>query len=238
MIRLPVSAVLLASSLLAAAAVAAEAPLYNVVNFETTVAREVSNDQAMATLFVEASDADPSRLAERINQSLTVALGKIKQTAPVQSRGTSYSSYPNYNPKTGKPDGWRSRGEVRVSSSDFTALSRLIGELQKPQANGLALQIEAVNYAVSDETRRKTEDQLIEEGMQQFRQRAQLLQQSLLGQRWKLVNVSVNTGGAMPPVPMRMKAMAAPAAEGFAPPPIDSGESRLAVQISGAIQVE
>lgn len=223
---------------LAAGAAAAEAPLFNVVNFETTVAQSVENDQALATLFVESSDTDPGKLAERINKTLAQALERVKSVSQVQSRGTGYSTYPLYNNKTGKQEGWRSRGELRIASSDFAALSRLVGELQKPQASGLSLQLDSVTYGVSDEVRRKTEDILIEEGLRQFRQRAALMQRSLQGKDWKLVNVNVNTGGMAAPMPVRAMFKAGAMAAEAAPPPMESGESRMTVQVSGAIQVE
>ncbi|WP_028455120.1 SIMPL domain-containing protein [Chitinilyticum litopenaei] len=222
---------------LAAPAIAAEAPLFNVVNFETTAVQAVENDLAMAVLFVESSDTDPGKLAERINQTLAQALKRVQQVSEVQSKGTGYSTYPQYNNKTGKQDGWRSRGELRVASRDFAALSKLIGELQKPQGSGLSLQLESVNYSVSDERRSKTEDLLIEEGLRQFRQRAALLQKQLQGQGWKLLHVNVNTGGMPPPMPYARKAMAVGMAAEAAPP-LESGESRLSVQVSGAIQIE
>lgn len=212
------------------------APQFNVVNLDASVSRQIDNDMAQATLFVELTDVDSSKLAEKINQTITAAQKTLKQYPTVQSAGTGYSSYPVYNPKNNLLQSWRSRGELRVSSKDFTALSQLIAQLQKPQTNGIALQLADIRYEVSDQSRKLAEDALIEEGIKAFRQRAQIIQRTMGGNAWKTMQMNVQTQSHYPqPRPMLNKAayMAAEAA----PAPVDAGESRLVVNVNGSIQV-
>lgn len=207
----------------------------NVVNFDTVASREVANDTAQATLFVELSDADPARLSERVNLAVAAGVKLARQSGSAQSINTGYSTYPLYN-KSNKQEGWRARGELRLTSHDFAALARLIGELQKMQG-GLPLQLAEVRYSVSDEARKKAEDELIEEGLRGFRSRAALMQKGLNGKSWKLLNLTVNTQSTRPPVLYR----AAPMAEmalAASPAPVEGGESRLSVSIQGRIQLE
>ncbi len=211
-----------------------EVPPRNVVNFEAQATREVANDLALATLFVEFTDGDPARLAEKINLALAGGLKLLKQYPTVQSGGTSFATYPLYSSKTNKQEGWRSRGELRVSSKDFAALSKLIGELQKSSGSS-PMQLAEVRYAVSDEARSKAEEGLIEEGIAQFKRRAGVIQKSMSASNWKMMNMSVNTSGSRPEMrPMMMKSAAMMDA---APAPIEGGESRLQVNVSGSIQL-
>ena len=214
---------------------------YNVVNLEATATKDVSNDLATATLFIELTDTDPSRLAEKVNQTLNAALKRVKQDSTVQSGGTGYATYPVYNNKTNKQEGWRGRGELRLTSRDFPTLSRLLGQLQQPLSTGLPLQLSGIRYGVSDEARKQTEDVLIEQSMKAFRQRADLVRTGFDGASWKMVNINVNAQSFAPqPQPMMAKAMLmrAGAAEDAAPAPLEGGDSKLSVTVSGSIQIQ
>ncbi|MBM5570845.1 MULTISPECIES: SIMPL domain-containing protein [Deefgea] len=226
---------LVLATLLTGTAMAADvAPPRNIVNFESQATREVPNDLALATLFVEFTDADPARLAEKVNLALAGGLKLLKQYPTVQSGGTSFATYPLYSSKNNKQEGWRSRGELRVSSKDFAALSKLVGELQKSTGTS-PMQLAEVRYAVSDEARSKAEEGLIEEGIAQFKRRAGVIQKSMSASNWKMMSMNVNTSGFRPEMrPMMMKSAAMMDA---APAPIEGGESRLQVNVSGSIQL-
>jgi predicted secreted protein len=214
------------------------APQFNVVNLDASVSRQIDNDMAQATLFVELTDVDSSKLAEKINQTIAAAQKTLKQYPTVQSAGTGYSSYPVYNQKNNLLQSWRSRGELRVSSKDFAALSQLIAQLQQlknPQSNGIALQLADIRYEVSDQSRKLAEDALIEEGIKAFRQRAQIIQRTMGGNAWKTMQMNVQTQSHYPQ-PRQMLNKAYMAAEA-APAPVDAGESRLVVNVNGSIQV-
>ena len=219
---------LVALSLVAGSVWSAELPPTNVVDFEAQASREVPNDLALATLFIELSEADPARLAEKINVALAAGLKHIKQYPSVQSGGTHFATYPLYSAKNNKQEGWRSRGELKVSSKDFAALSNLVGELQTSSATGSALQLADVSYTVSDEMRRKTEESLITEGIILFKSRADVIQKGMSASGWKMLNMHVNTsGGARPEMRMMKVSRASAGIMDSAPAPIEGGESRL-----------
>ncbi|MEJ2792597.1 SIMPL domain-containing protein [Iodobacter sp. LRB] len=230
----------LSAAMLAAmtsAMAANEAPVFNVVNLDASVTREVPNDLASAILFVEFTDTDPARLSEKVNQTLGAGLKLVKQQSVVQSGGTAYATYPLYG-KTNKQEGWRSRGELRISSRDFAVLSKLLAQLQQPLAGGLPMQLANVSYGVSDEARAKAEEGLIAEGLQAFKQRADLIQKGFSAKAWKMINVNVNTSGGHRPQPvMMMKSSPMMEMSGRADAPIESGDSRLTANVSGSIQI-
>ncbi|MFC7421465.1 SIMPL domain-containing protein [Iodobacter arcticus] len=215
---------------------ASDTPMFNVVNLEASASREVANDLASAILFVELTDTDPARLSDKINQTLAAAIKLVKAQTAVQNGGTGYATYPLYG-KTNKQEGWRSRGELRVSSRDFAVLSKLLAQLQQPIAGGLPMQLANVSYGVSEGARSKAEEVLIEEGLQDFKYRAALIQKGFAGKSWKMINVNVNTAGGYRPQPMMMKSSGAMEMGRAADAPIESGESRLTVNVSGSIQI-
>ncbi|GGP26372.1 SIMPL domain-containing protein [Silvimonas amylolytica] len=212
---------------------------YNVVSLEASSSKEVSNDLATATLYVEISNTDPAQLADKVNQTLAAAIRLSRQFTTVQSAGTGYTTYPVYNNKTNHQDGWRGRGELRLSSRDFAAFSRLLTQLQQPLSNGQSMQLAGIRYGVSDESRKAAEDGLIQESVKAFRQRAELIQRSMEGTGWRTVNMSVNTQAFEPPMPRPMLVKAAMSADAApAPTSIEGGESKVSVTVSGSIQVQ
>lgn len=211
---------------------------YNVVNLEASSSKDVSNDMASATLFVEINNNDPAQLADKVNQTLAAAIRVSKQYGTVQSAGTGYTTYPVYNNKTSKQDGWRGRGELRLTSRDFASLSKLLGQLQQPLSNGVPMQLAGIRYGVSDESRKAAEDGLITESIKAFRQRAELIQRGMDGAGWRTVNMNVNTQSFEPPMPRPMMMKAAMSADNAAPPPVEGGESKVSVTVSGSIQVQ
>ncbi|BCL74978.1 hypothetical protein JHS3_07140 [Jeongeupia sp. HS-3] len=217
--------------------VLAETLNYNVVNLNAQASREVGNDTVRALLYVELNDSDPARLSDKVNQTLAAALKRVKAVSSVQSGGTGYTTFPVYNNKTNKHEGWRGRGELRLSSKDFAALSKLLGELQQPLAGGLGMQLADVRYGVSEQKRDEVENELIEESLKAFRKRADLVRRNLDGSGFKVINVNVDSGQSSPPMPVYKAARAMSADAVAAAPMLEGGDSRVSVSVSGSIQV-
>lgn len=207
----------------------------NLVSFDTVVNLDVPNDTAYATLFIELSETDPSRLSEKVNQVLNDGVQQARLAGVMQSITTSYSTYPLYS-KSNRQEGWRARGELKLNAQDFAALARLIGELQRTQIH-TPLQLADVRYGVSDEARKRAEEKLLDAGMQVFRQRAAGVQKSMSSKGWHLLDLSINTQANRPPVPYR--AAKAELSLSSAPPAaIEGGDTRLSVHIQSRIQLE
>ncbi|UXY13946.1 SIMPL domain-containing protein [Chitiniphilus purpureus] len=226
------------ATLTAAGTARAEPLNYNVVNLEASAQRAVSNDLAVATLFVEVNDNDPTRLANKVNRTLGAALKLVKQVPVVKNEGTGYATHPVYNPKTNRAEGWRGRGELRVSSRDFEAFSKLLGQLQQPLEGGQPLQLAGIHYAISDDARGQLENELIEESLKAFRQRADLISRSMAAKGWRTVNLNVNTQALMPPPMLKTMSVRYAAEADATQPPLEGGDSKVTVTVNGSIQVE
>lgn len=205
---------------------------YNQVSVHAEVNQEVARDLMNVTLYSEAQNTDPAKLAAEITETLNKALGQARQVKDVNIRQGNRNSYPIYDDKGQKITGWRERAELRLESADFAALSKLTGELLGD------LKMGGMDFSISKPTRKASEDQLLKEAVTAFRARAQLITEALGGTGYKLVNVNFNTSGFPQPFMrapvMMMKAARADAAP---TPDVEAGTSEVTVAADGVIEV-
>ena len=230
--KMTLSALLLTSTLsVPAFAQQAESLNYNIVNIQADAARQVSNDEMNAVLYIEKSNKQPAELAAQINQLMSQAVNTARKYPNVKIKTGSQTTYPIYDNDSRKLKEWRGRAEIRLESTDFKAASQLVSELQQN------FQTQSINFSVSDAQRKKVESELMIEASKNFQQRAQTLSQAWNKSGYNLVNLNLNAsnyGGQ--PVP-RMAMMKAASAD-YAMPEQEmaGGESKIAVNANGTIQ--
>ncbi|WNW11916.1 SIMPL domain-containing protein [Pseudomonas sp. DTU_2021_1001937_2_SI_NGA_ILE_001] len=236
MLRLrPAAALLgLGAAILASAPALADEPRYNQVSLRAEVDKEVPRDLMEVTLYTEAQDSDPAKLAKQVTEALNKALGQARQVKNIDVRQGSRNSFPIYDDKGQKITGWRERAEVRLESADFAALSQLTGEMLTD------LKMDSMNFAISSATRKTSEDALIKDAVAAFKSRAELVTQAMGGQGYKVVNLNLNTTGSpqpfLPaPAPMSMKLDRAEAA---VTPDVEAGTAKVSVTANGTIEVQ
>lgn len=214
---------------LAVPALASEEPQYNRIDFSTEAAREINNDLLQAQMSVEFSDRSPAQVAQRLNTTLNEALRKAAAYTAVKASSGNHLTYPIYG-KNNRLDGWRGSAQLRLESRDFKAAGELIGQLQE------SLQLAGVSFTVAPETRRKMEEELVTEGLAAFRKRAETIRAAMNGSGYRLVHLSINSGGYRPqPLLDNMVAMKAESA--VAAPVFAGGDSELTVRINGSIEI-
>ena len=209
-----------------AAAVAAEAPRFDVVHLQAERAREVTNDLMRVVLTVREEDADPGRLAERVNGTMGWALEQAHAAKAVTVQSGGYRTFPIY--RDGVLDRWRAIQEVFLQSADFKALGELVGTV--PQR----LQVPSLAFAVSDARREEVANALIKEALDAFKARAELVRTNLGRAGYRIVSLDIGTAGGEPPSRPLMRTMAAESAA----PAVEAGTTRLAVTVSGQIQLQ
>ena len=210
------------------ATAADEAPRYNQIRFQVERNRPVDNDRMQAVLGITAEDDNAARLADQINRTMDWAVKTAKVGAKIEIRTGSYRTYPVYNKE--KIQRWRATQELLLEGSDFVELSSLIGQLQE------RLQVSAVNFSVSPARRAAVEDELITQALDAFKQRADLVRKQLKATGYRIVDISINTGGGQP-VPVMMRA-AAMQSKSVATPALEAGTSTLSVNVGGLIELQ
>ena len=76
------AAMLLAAGLMASLPVLAEEPRYNQVSLRAEVSKEVARDLMSVTLYSEAQNSDPGKLAAEITRTMNKALEQARQRRP------------------------------------------------------------------------------------------------------------------------------------------------------------
>lgn len=159
------------------------------------------------------------------------AMAVSRKYPQVKVETGAQSTYPVYDNDSSKFKEWRGRAEIRLESKDFKAASQLISELQQN------FQTQSINFTVSDEQRKKVENELMVEASKNFQQRALVITQAWNKGSYNLVNLNLNTNNYFPQ-PIMMRASMAKFATAEAAPAQDvaAGESKITVSANGTIQ--
>lgn len=224
---------LLLGTTLSTMSIAAEnEPLnYNIVNVQADATRQVSNDEMHAVLFIEKTNKQPAELSAQITQLMNQAIATAKKYPQVKVETGSQTTYPIYDNDSQKLKEWRGRAEVRLESKDFKAASQLINELQQN------FQTQSINFTVSDEQRKKVENELMVEASKNFQQRAQILTQAWNKSSYNLVSLNINTNNYAPqPIMMRASMAKFEAADAGGGQNMAAGESKITVNANGTVQ--
>jgi predicted secreted protein len=200
------------------------------VSLQAQSSVEVENDTMRALLSTEAEDINPAKVADQVNRVLGEA-AKVAKTQPgVKVRTGSYQTFPIYD-KTNRIARWRARAELSLESQDFKGLTALVGKLQA------TLGLNGVEFLVSEEARRKADDELTTTAIVEFRRRADIAAKAAGGRAWLLRELVVNPEGGMGPSPRPAMLMRGAAAD-VAPPTMEGGSTRIGVVVTGTIVLE
>ncbi|GMQ87823.1 MAG: SIMPL domain-containing protein [Gammaproteobacteria bacterium] len=199
------------------------------VSFQVEVGRDVGNDRMVAILNVMAEEKKPANLADRINSTMAWALDQARANKQVTSRSGSYQTYPVYDDR--KIVRWRGRQELQLESQDVDQLSQLVGILQS------RLQMQSLQFSVSPDRRRQVENGLIEQALEAYQARAEIIRKSLGAKTYKLMDINILSGGRSPVIPMRAEAVSTLSRSSVSTPALEQGTSRVNVQVSGKIRL-
>lgn len=200
------------------------------VSLQAQSSVDVENDTMRALMSTEAEDANPAKVADQVNRVLGDAAKVAKAQPGVKVRTGSYQTFPIYD-KTNRIARWRARGELSLESQDFKGLTALVGKLQA------TLGLNGVEFLVSDEARRKADDELTTAAIGEFRRRADIAAKAAGGKAWQLREMVVNPDGGSGPSPRPAMLMRGAAAD-VAAPPMEGGSTRVGVVVTGTIVLE
>jgi predicted secreted protein len=203
-------------------------PKGTLIDLSVEAAKPALNDLGRATIYVEASGANPAELAKRVNATITAALETAKAYEKVKTRSGNTHTYPT-NSKEGRISGWRIRSELLLESRAMLDLSELLGKLQEG-----TLVIGQIVLLPAPETEKKAEDEATLEAIAAFEAKAKLIADALK-KTYRIRQMNIRSAGQPPVVPM-MRAATMAAMEA-APAPIEAGESQVSVTVSGQIEL-
>lgn len=230
--RTCVTAALL-GGLVASAGARADEPRYNQISLRAEVSQEVAHDLMQVTLFTEEQNSDPAKLAAAVTARLNASLQQARASKAVKVRLGSRSSSPVYDDKGQKITAWRERGELRLESADFAALSQLTADLLQD------LKIARMDFSISPTVRTQSEDALLKQAIAAFKARADLATAALGGKTYKLVSLGLDGGGFQPMMARNYAAADSMAfSKAAAAPEIEAGTSNVSMSANGVIEVQ
>jgi predicted secreted protein len=219
-----------ASVVFSATAAAETAVAEDQVSFQVEVGRDVGNDRMLAILNATAEEKKPADLADRINSTMTWALEQARANKQVTLRSGSYQTYPVYG-ENRKIVRWRGRQELQLESQDVDQLSQLVGTLQSQ------LQMQSLQFSVSHDRRQQVENELIEQALEAYQARAEIVRKSLGAKTYRLMDINIHSAGRSPVIPMRAEAVSTMSRSSVSKPALEQGTSRVDVQVSGKIRL-
>lgn len=205
----------------------------NRVSFNVEAEQEVSRDLLQVSLFYQEEGNDLSALNQAIMSRLNKAVAIAKKQSAVEIKDSSRHSRVSYN-QQGKQNGWVDRGEIVLESQDFTALSKVISELEG------VLAIENIQASVSSAKRAGLENQLTQEALNKFKHKAKFIQDSLNMKGYRIISLDVSSihDGANPaPYMLRSAKTMAYAAADSENVTAESGKEKVKTQINAQIEL-
>ena len=191
---------------------------------------ELANDEAVASFFYEAQDADLTRAQSTVNQRVgdgTAALKRADPKAQIETSG--YSSYPVYSSGTNRTiTGWRVRQGVTMRTENLAALAKTVASAQP------ALALGGIEFRLSKAAREKVEAQLIQLAVANLHSRFAAAGQSMgvPANRIRVEEVNFGVREAQPPQPMMMRS-AMQSSDAVVPPAFESGRSIERLTVTG-----
>lgn len=198
------------------------------IDLSAEAGRSASNDMAQVTVYFEATNANPAALSREVNSAIAAAIERIKQVPDVKAGTSGVNTWPVHGKNGRSIEAWRMRSSISLESTNIPALSELLGKLQE------TLAVTSLVMQPSPATRDATADLAATDAIRAFEARAQSVADTL-GKRYRIRHLSINYGSTQGPVyPMMRSAMMAAEA---APAPLEGGESRIVVNVSGTIEL-
>jgi predicted secreted protein len=203
--------------------------VYDQYSLHASAEGEVENDLMRVWLVVQHEDRDAQTLASKVNSDMQWALAQLGAFESVSHKTEGYTTYPKYEQQ--RIAGWRSAQTLSLSGSDFDQVKGAVQILQS------RLQVQNMVFQPRDETRRKMEDQLINQALDNLKHRATFVQRNMGVQSYRIMHLNIDTGHRVAPA-QRMEATMMRSAAADVAPAVAGGESKISVTVSGRIQLQ
>lgn len=219
-------------TLLSTTCIAAEnEQLFDVFSIQAQAQAEVDNDEMRVVLAAEHQNRNPVVLADTINRDMQWALDQVKKVSALQARTLSYAGFPVYEEQ--KIVAWQAVQQLELKSTDVSALNDIVGKLQT------RLQVKHMSFQPTPATRKAAENKLIDEALDAFKARAELVRKNMNAKGYRVVQVDIHAGDQFQPMPLAERAdMAMFSKARVASPAVEAGTSTAMVTVNGSVQLQ
>lgn len=202
---------------------------YNRISLNESAMIEIDNDLLVVMLFAQAEGRNATQPADEVNRQIDWAINLVKSHPEIKIQTMDYNTQPVYSKNNIR--GWRVNQSLRLESRDSRLLGDLIGRLQEQ------LQVQSINYQISDEQRRKYLDSLTAEALENFRARAEHITKALGRSGFRIVQLHINDGQNRPMPMARGMMLESKADMAIAPARIEAGTQQMTISVNGEIEL-
>src|SRR5690606_17532974 len=122
----------------------------------------------------------------------------VKKAPALQARTLSYASFPVYEEQ--QIVAWQAVQQLELKSTNISALNDMVGKLQA------RLQVKHMSFQPTSATRKAAENKLIDQALDAFKARAELVRKNMNAKRYIIVQVDIHTGDQFQPFPLAERA--------------------------------
>lgn len=226
-------------ALIAAAPVPAQTPAAparfegTLVTIFTAAEVEATNDEALASFYLEVQEADLARAQSQLNQRVAEGVATLKRADPkAQVETAGYGSYPIYAAGGGrKIVGWRVRQSVNLRTTELATLPKTVAAGQQQLALG------GIGFRLSRAARDRLDAELIQRAYANLSARIAAAAQAMgvPPARVRIEEVNFGARGDGPPIVPMARAMAM-TAESVAEPSFDAGQSTQRLDVTAKVR--
>lgn len=157
---------------------------YNIVEFKETATLTVPNDTMHATLTILSTASNREAASHANTQKFNAVKSKIGAEKQIVMELSDRSVSPHYG-NNGRISQWQDRVQLRVNSTDFDVLSKMLAAVQEEAM------IDGIAFSVSPEKRAKTLEQASEQVLGAYKQRADFMREKLGYSGYKVVKLEL-----------------------------------------------
>ncbi len=202
----------------------------NVFTLSASASGEAANDLMRVTIVAQDEGEDSADLQSRVNATTQWALSRLRPYTQIDVKTQDYQTFPKYNKNRNNIIGWRASQTLHLETTDVKSAGDAIRKLQE------RLQVTSIRFEPTPSTRSGVEDQLINEALDAFKQRAQLIRSNIGAPGYNLLNINVQTGASFAQPKFRGD-VAMMRSESVAQPALEAGSSVITVNVTGRIQL-
>jgi predicted secreted protein len=194
---------------------------------------EATNDEALASFYLEVQDADLARAQSQLNQRVAEGVATLKRADPkARTETAGYGSYPIYAAGGGrKIVGWRVRQSVNLRTTELAALPKTVAAGQQQLALG------GIAFRLSRAARDRLDAELIQRAYANLSARIAAAAQAMGVPPTRVRVEEVNFGARSegPPIVPMARTMAM-SAESVAEPSFDAGQSTQRLDVTAKVR--
>lgn len=219
------------ASMLATSALA-EPLNYNVLEFNESASVRVAQDTMNVVLRVRETGKSRQDVSNKVTRQINAILARAKGNKAFEVESGNRHTYPEYDDNR-KIKGWTDSAEIRISSQDFDALSKLVADNQN------AAMIDGLSFSVSHAKYNAAVEQASQEALKAFQKRALSVSRSLGFSGYKIVNIQLNQSFENSSIEMAAPVMAAAKARSYAADVMQTsaGEQEVHQTVHASVQM-